>query len=110
MGAAAQLCLVTSAGLGWIDVAVEKVAGGAYDVAATDGTGLAARGVPRRRLRQAGASMPALAAGMDVDVVRDGGLRPGTIAAVVAGGVDVTLADGARLSAVPAHLVLALHA
>ena len=112
-GDAAEMGLVTSAGLGWLPVRVAALRpGGGVDVNGTDGSGLGAADVPRRRVRKPGQQPPSLVPGLTVDVVKDGSLRPGTITGTSADGltVDVQLDDRTALSAVPRCLVLGLHA
>jgi len=109
-GAAAQMALCTSAGLGWLDVRIAAARPGAYDVEAADGSGLRCAGVPARRVRAPGAAfLCELPLGTEVDLVR-GGLLPGRVVAASDGKYDVSLGDGSTASGVARDQLLAAHA
>ena len=111
----AQMVLCSTNGLMWLNVRITaEAAGNAFDVEATDGTGISARAVPRRRLRLADQTQPEyLDDGADVDAIHQGKLRPATVLHKVErpNTYALQLKDGGdRLDDVPRDAILALHA
>ncbi|KAH8056307.1 hypothetical protein JL722_7612 [Aureococcus anophagefferens] len=108
----ACLALCTSHGLVWIDVKVTAdAAGGAFDVEATDGSGICARGVPRRRLKLPDQTPPKfLEPGAHVDAIVGGAFKAAVVEKrLPENAYDLTVDGGAALAAVPRDQILATH-
>ena len=107
------MALCATSGLAWVNVRVTSAApNGCFDVEATDGTGIVARGVHRRRLRRSDQAQPViLPDNLDVDVVHKCALHQATILKKTQnpGHYRVKLATGDELDDVPRDMILATH-
>ena len=108
------MALCTTHGLVWIDVKVTAdAAGGNFDVEATDGSGICARNVPRRRLKLPDQTPPKLLQdGEPVDAIVNASLKAASVVRTADGvpnAYDLKLADGSALAHVPRDQILATH-